>query len=82
MAQLSEREPDEKIERRERERVRRHGRSTDAEVRAILGKAEAHGAIPARGLGSRIAERFRGEALDVDLSELRGRRFTRADLER
>jgi plasmid stability protein len=54
-------------------RARRHGRSTEAEVREILFNAvKEEGAIARAPLGSRIAARFVGIGLDEDIPEFRG----------
>lgn len=54
------------------ERARRNGHSTDEEVREILRNAvKSDGSAPV-GLGTRLAERFRGIGLDEEIPELRG----------
>jgi plasmid stability protein len=54
------------------ERARRNGHSMDDEVREILRDAvKSEGSAPV-GLGTRLAERFRGIGLDEEIPELRG----------
>ena len=53
-------------------RARRHGRSTEKEVREILRKAFEDDGGPGSPLGSRLRERFAGIGLDNELTELRG----------
>jgi antitoxin FitA len=54
-------------------RARRHGRSTEEEVREILRNAVKDESVPRKPLGSRLRERFAGIGLEDDLPELRGR---------
>lgn len=49
-----------------------HGRSTEEEVREILRNAVRNVDNPPGRLGSRIAARFKGAGLTVDIPELRG----------
>jgi plasmid stability protein len=44
----------------------------EAEVRDILRAAAKNDGRPSGGLGSRIADRFRGHGLESDLPEVRG----------
>ena len=53
-------------------RAARHGRSMEEEVRDILADAVKRRGEPEKGLGTRIAERFRGIELEEDIPELRG----------
>jgi plasmid stability protein len=53
-------------------RARRHGRSTEEEVREILRDALKDEGAPKRPLGSRLRQRFAGIGLEDDLPELRG----------
>ncbi len=73
MAQLVVRDLDDDVKHKLQIRARRHGRSMEAEVRDILAAAVAS-PLPAgpTGLGSRIANRFRGRGLDGPIEELRG----------
>ena len=63
MAQLVVRELENDVKARLRRRAREHGRSMEEEVRNILRLAVATDGQPQRGLGTRIAERFRGIGL-------------------
>jgi plasmid stability protein len=72
VAQILIRKLDEDVKDKLQRRARRHGRSTEEEVREILSNAVRHeGRAPVR-LGSRIAARFSGIGLDEDIAELRG----------
>ena len=70
MAQLVVRDLENDVKTRLRRGAQQHGRSMEAEVRAILRSAVAGEDRSVRKLGSRIAERFRGVGLTVDLPEL------------
>ena len=74
MAQLVVRNPEDDVKARLQRRARRHGRSTEEEVRVILRQAAAEEDAPAEGLGTRIASRFRDIGLTGDevIEELRG----------
>lgn len=72
MAQILIRQVDDDVKAKLQRRARKHGHSTEQEVRDILSNAvrgEEH--APAR-LGSRIAARFSGIGLDEEIAELRG----------
>lgn len=72
MAQLLVRQLDDDVKDKLQRRARRHGRSTEEEVREILRNAvRSEGAVQAP-LGSRIAARFRQDGLDAEIPELRG----------
>lgn len=72
MAQLLVRSLDDDVKAKLKRRARRHGRSTEEEVRDILRNAvRDEGAAPAR-LGSRLAARFAKIGLARDIPELRG----------
>lgn len=72
MAQILIRQLDEDVKARLQRRARRHGRSTEEEVREILRNAvRDEEQAPAR-LGSRITARFAGIGLDEEIVELRG----------
>lgn len=72
MAQILVRQIDDDVKERLQQRARRHGRSTEEEVREILRNAvRAERGEPA-ALGSRIAARFADVGLDDDIPELRG----------
>lgn len=82
MAQVIVRQLDEDVKEKLQRRARRHGRSTEEEIREILRNAvRSEGTIRAR-LGSRIAARFRRIALDEEIPELRGQAARAADLKR
>jgi plasmid stability protein len=82
MAQVIVRQLEEVVKERLKRRARRHGRSMEEEVRAILRDAvKAEGRSPER-LGTRIAARFRRIGLETDVPELRGSRPRPADFER
>ena len=53
-------------------RAKRHGRSMEEEVRDILRNAVRERESESGGLGTEIAELFRGLGLDQDIPELRG----------
>jgi antitoxin FitA len=72
MAQILIRQLDDGVKAKLQRRARRHGRSTEQEVREILNNAvRGEARAPAR-LGSRIAARFSGIGLSDDIAELRG----------
>lgn len=72
MAQILIRQLEDDVKAKLQQRARRHGRSTEEEVREILrGAVHGEGRVPAR-LGSRIAARFAGIGLDEEIVELRG----------
>ena len=79
MAQLIVRNLDEDTKTRLRERARRHGRSTEAEVREILRSAVRSKAKSSTPLGTRIHSRFARIGLDEDIPELRGQPARKAD---
>lgn len=80
MAQLIVRNLDDDVKAKLQRRAKRHGRSTEAEVRDILRNAVRE--EDARlGLGSRIAARFAGIGLDEDIPEQRGYPAQPADFE-
>jgi antitoxin FitA len=58
----------------------RHGRSMEEEIREILRNAAKDSSCPSAKIGSRIAARFSGTGLMVDLPELRGQIARPADL--
>ena len=72
MAQLVVRNLDDDVKERLQKRAAKHGRSMEEEVRDILRNAVKTGAQPSQGLGTRIANRFRGLGLkEEDIRELR-----------
>ena len=72
MAQLVVRNLEDDVKAKLQLRARRHGRSTEEEVRQILRNAIKEEDSPKMGLGSRIAARFAGIGLEEDIEELRG----------
>jgi plasmid stability protein len=72
MAQLLVRNLDDEVKERLKSRARRHGRSTEAEVREILIAAVTEEGSPRKGLGTEIIELFAGIGLDEEIPELRG----------
>ncbi len=72
MAQLLVRNLDEQVKAKLQRRARRHGRSTEEEVREILSVAVHDKATAPRRLGSRFKARFARIGLDADIEELRG----------
>jgi antitoxin FitA len=72
MAQLVVRNLEESVKARLKRRARRNGRSMEAEVRDILRNAVNTKEAPEEGLGTRIANMFRGTGLKFEVAELRG----------
>jgi antitoxin FitA len=72
---------DDDVKRRLRHRARRHGRSTEEEVREILRNAVRGEGTALPPLGSRLSARFARIGLDQDIPEMRGRPAKPADLE-
>ncbi len=79
MAQLLVRNLDDVVKAKLQRRARRHGRSTEEEVRDILGCAVRHEGAPARPLGTRLKARFARIGLEEDIPELRGQQARPAD---
>ena len=69
MAQVAVRDVEEAVEQRLKQRASGHGRSMEEEVREILRDAVHEVGKAPIGLGSRIALRFSGHGLDVELPE-------------
>ena len=72
MAQIVVRNLDDSIKRRLQQRAKLHGRSMEAEVREILQAAASHRQTSPTALGTRIANRFKGNGLDAPIEEMRG----------
>ena len=74
MAQLLVRNLDSEVKSKLQRRAKRHGRSMEEEVREILRDATKTEAKARKGLGTRIAARFRKVGLNANeqISELRG----------
>jgi plasmid stability protein len=79
MAQLLVRDLDDDVKARLRRRARRHGRSTEEEVREILRAAVHADTAPPQPLGSRLKARFGRVGLESDIEELRGHAAGPAD---
>ena len=82
MAQFIVRQLEESLKVRLKLRAERHGRSVEAEIREILRNAASETTRSSLKLGSRIAARFKGTGLPVELPELRGSRPQAAELGR
>ena len=72
MAQVIVRNLEDTVKRKLQRRAARNGRSMEEEVRDILRNAVKDEGRPERGLGTEIAEMFRGIGLDEPIQELRG----------
>jgi plasmid stability protein len=83
MAQLVVRKLDDDLKEGLKRRARRHGRSTEEEVREILRNAIKSEGVNVIGLGSRIAARFRdiGLTTDEEIKELRGQEVNPAEFD-
>ena len=81
MAQLLVRHLDDDVKAKLQRRARRHGHSTEEEVREILRNAVREDDCARAPLGSRLAARFAGLGLTQDIPELRGEQPRPADLE-
>jgi plasmid stability protein len=81
MAQLLVRHLDDDVKAKLQLRARRHGHSTEEEVREILRNAVREEGGAQAPLGSRLAARFAGLGLREDVPELRGHEARPADLE-
>lgn len=67
MTTLTIRRIDDRVKQALRHRAARHGRSVEAEVRAILDQVLRADAPIERGLGTRISERFADDQIDLGL---------------
>jgi antitoxin FitA len=74
MAQILVRNLEDRLKVRLQRRARRHGTSMEEEAREILRNALREDGVPAGGLGTEIANMFRGVGLKEgeDIPELRG----------
>jgi plasmid stability protein len=72
MGQLLVRNLEDGVKRKLQRRAARHGRSMEEEAREILRNAVKDEGRPEHGLGSAIAARFKGIALEEEIPELRG----------
>jgi plasmid stability protein len=80
VAQLLVRQLDDDVKAKLQRRARRHGRSTEEEVREILRNAVRKGVARAP-LGSWLAARFARVGLTEEIPELRGQPARPADFE-
>ena len=77
MAQLIVRNLENSVKARLQRRAKRNGRSMEEEVRDILrSAAREEEKAPAGGLGTEIANLFRGTGLRFEVQELRGHPVT------
>jgi plasmid stability protein len=72
MAQLIVRNLEDDVKAKLQKRAKRHGRSTEEEVRDILRDAVKEEGGKRPGLGTQMAARFAGLGLDQPIPELRG----------
>jgi len=72
MAQLVVRHLDDAVKTKLQRRAKRHGRSTEEEVRDILRNAVKEDDSRRRPLGSRLVARFARLGLTTEIPELRG----------
>lgn len=72
MAQLIVRNIEPGVKEKLRKRAAEAGHSMEEEVRDILRNAVKERRRPEKGLGSRIAERFKGLGITEEIRELRG----------
>jgi plasmid stability protein len=72
MAQVIVRNLEDAVKRKLQRRAARHGRSMEEEVRDILRDAVKDEDRGRKGLGTEIAELFRGIGLEEPIRELRG----------
>lgn len=80
MAQLVVRNLDDDVKAKLRERARRHGHSTEEEVREILRNAVRDDAKAPEPLGKRLRALFKDIGLAEDIPEWRGSPARPADL--
>jgi len=80
MAQVVVRQLEDEVKEKLQRRARRHGRSTEEEIREILRNAVRAERTAQPALGSRIAARFRRIGLEKDIPELRDYPAEPADL--
>ncbi|HYC90948.1 MAG TPA: ribbon-helix-helix protein, CopG family [Thermoanaerobaculia bacterium] len=81
MAQLVVRQLDDDVKAKLQRRARRHGRSTEEEVREILRNAVKNEGGARSGLGTRLAARFSRVGLRGQIPELRGHSVQPVDFE-
>jgi len=71
MAQVIVRNLDDAVKRKLQRRAARHGRSMEEEIRDILRDAVKDDGGRRKGLGTAIAERFKGIELEEPIPELK-----------
>jgi len=81
MAQVIVRNLEDSVKRKLQRRAAKHGRSMEEEVRDILRDAVKDEGSPRKGLGSAIADRFRGLGFDEEIQEFRGYTIKPPDLD-
>jgi len=81
MAQMIVRNLDDAVKRKLQRRAARHGRSMEEEVRDILRNAVKDEGSAKKGLGTAIAERFKGLGITEEIKELRGYPVKPADID-
>jgi len=81
MAQLLVRHLEDDVKSKLQRRAKRHGHSTEEEVREILRNAVREESVARPPLGSRLAARFARVGLAQDIPELRGQPPRPADFE-
>ena len=79
MAQLVVRNLEDDVKAKLQKRARRHGRSTEEEVRDILRNAVRGEARAPQPLGKRLRALFKDIGLEEDIPELRGQKAKPAD---
>jgi antitoxin FitA len=72
MAQFIVRNLDDAVKRKLQRRAAQHGHSMEEEIRDILRDAVKDEGKRRKGLGTEIAELFKGIELEEDIPELRG----------
>jgi antitoxin FitA len=72
MAQLVVRNLEDAVKARLQRHARHNGRSMEEEVREILRNAAHEPEKPSGGLGTEIANLFKGKGHDFEVTELRG----------
>ena len=80
MAELLVRDLDDAVTAKLQQRARKHGRTTEEEVRDILQNAVSAEAASTEPLGSRLRTRFADIGLEQDITELHNNPAHPADL--
>lgn len=82
MAQLVVRNLDDDVKAKLQQRAKRHGHSTEEEVRDILRNAVNRDDADRPGLGTEIANLFAGIGFDAEIPEQRGQPVRFPDFEK